>query len=138
MRSERGPGRRGYSLIEVMAATALLLGVALTLVLLIGAGLRMGSSGQERTLGAEIANEFLEAVRRQGYLTIPPQTLVFDGRTPDAAVDGFPPAPYPFRVDAPAHRLVVETQQLAPNLRRVRVTVHSRSAISRLESYFHP
>jgi type II secretory pathway pseudopilin PulG len=129
---------RAHSLLEVLFAVTLLLLTTLALVLVLGSGLQMSAAGQERVKATEIAGEMLESIRQQGYLAIPSASLTFDSRLDDPPLDGFPPQPYPYRTDASAFRLEVSTKQMAPNLRSVRVTVHSPTATTRLESYFHP
>lgn len=112
--------------------------VALVVVGLVGAGLSAQQQGQQHTVGTEIANDLLEKIRADGYLTIPPDRRTFDGRTPDAAFEGFPPAPYPTPSYAPEYSLLVESEPAGQNLRRVKVTVFSKTSTTRLESLFHP
>lgn len=129
---------RGYSLLEIMLAIGLIGLLALCLVVLAGAALRMNRAGHERIVATELGTELMERIRVNGYLLIPHQASTFDGRTPDSSTDGFPPAPYPRSDKAPGHTLMVETEQVRPNLRRVKVTVFAPTSVTRLESYFHP
>ena len=121
-----------------MIAIGLMGLLALSLVVLAGAALRMNSAGQERVLATELATELLERIRIEGYLSVPHETSKFDGRVPDITDDGFPPAPYPTSSKAPGHFVMVESEQASPNLRRVKVTVFAPNSITRLESYVHP
>lgn len=129
---------KGYSLLEIMLAISLIGLLALGLVVLAGAALRMNRAGHERIVATELGTELMERIRANGYLLIPDDASLFDGRTPDSSKDGFPPAPYPRSDKAPGHTLMVETEQLRPNLRRVKVTVFAPTSATRLESYFHP
>ena len=121
-----------------MLAIGLMGLLALSLVVLAGVALRMNSASQERVLATELATELLERIRIEGYLSVPHETSKFDGRVPDAADDGFPPAPYPTSSKAPGQTIMVETEQTSPNLRRIKVTVFAPNSITRLESYIHP
>lgn len=121
-----------------MIAIGLMGLLALGLVVLAGAALRMNSAGQERVVSTELATELLERIRIQGYLSVPHETSKFDGRVPDPTDDEFPPAPYPSVSKAPGHTLMVETEQASPNLRRVKVTVFAPNSTTRLETYIHP
>lgn len=87
--------RRGMSLMEVVLAVGL---AALTLLLLIGVitgGTRLMARSSSIATSTEVARQFLEVARRNGHGKLPESPRVFDGRTPDAAVGDFPPAPYP-------------------------------------------
>lgn len=83
------------SLMEVVLAVGL---AALTLLLLTGVitgGTRLMARSSSVATSTEIARQFLEVTRRNGYGKLPETNRVFDGRRPDAAVGEFPPAPYP-------------------------------------------
>ena len=123
---------------EIMIALGLMGLLALGLVVLAGAALKMNRVGQERVLATELGTELLERIRIEGYLSIPHESSSFDGRVPDPTDDGFPPAPYPTSSKAPGQSLMVETEQVSPNLRRVKVTVFGPDTVTRLESYVHP
>lgn len=119
-------------------ALGIIASVALVVIGLVGAGLSAQLQGEQHTVGTEIANDLLERVRANGYLTIPPDAQSFDGREAQPAVDGFPPSPYPRPAYAPEYSLLVESEPAGRNLRRVRVTVFSKTSSTRLESLFHP
>lgn len=129
---------RGYSLIEVALALGLLALVTLSVVAVVGAGLRARLQGEQHVVATEIANDVLERIRADGYLSIPAVATSFDGRIPQPPVGDFPPPPYPSPSQAPEYRIQVESEPVARNLRRVRVTVFSKEASTRLESLFHP
>jgi uncharacterized protein (TIGR02598 family) len=86
--------RRGFSLAEVLFALAVGAVAVLTLIAVLIGGLRLLAKSQETSEATSVGRELMERIRARNYAH-PLGTEEFDGRVPDAAVDGFPPAPYP-------------------------------------------
>lgn len=96
----------------------------LTLMLLFGRGLQLSSQAEERTRAAEIAREFLEAVKAQGgYRQVVPDA-VYDGRAGDPPSGDFPPPPYPkVTLEGHDYHLVVRTANESLRVRALAVEV---------------
>ncbi|MGE0494901.1 MAG: hypothetical protein AB7S38_37170 [Vulcanimicrobiota bacterium] len=85
---------------------------ALALLALIGvfvASLRLTSQNREAVAATHLAGEILERARSLDYSVLPQTVTVFRGSLPDAAVNGFPPAPYP-RVSMGGQEYVFEVR----------------------------
>lgn len=86
--------KRGFSLLEVIFAIALLAVLALGLLALFINGLKLSSQNRETTKCAKVAQQLLENLRDRS-LEFPKTPQTFRASQSDPQVNGFPPAPYP-------------------------------------------
>lgn len=123
-----GHVKRGYSLVEVVLAIGLF-GVALLGItaLFIG-GLGLSFQNSESYQAVQLGQQIIE--RTHAPVMISSVARSFDGRTPDSAVAGFPPAPYPsVRLGEQEYKFLVRTlpKSGTPNLYELRVEVYASS-----------
>ena len=126
---------RGLTLAEVVVATGLLTVVVVIVMGVFIGGLRLMSLSEQRTQATQMAQAMLESIADQGgFQALPDVDSAFDGKVPDAAVDGFPPAPYPGNENLV---IAVRTRVLTDTTRAALVTVRWASGEVRLEKTFH-
>lgn len=100
---------RGLTLAEIALAVGILLVAILTVVAALMGALKLNTKSTEVTIATEIARDFLERVKVDGYDKIPDGHFSFDGRSGDTARRGFPPSPYP-RVEESKREFVLKVQ----------------------------
>lgn len=105
--------RRGFSLLEVIFALALLAALALGLLALFINGLKLSTQNRETTKCAKVAQQLLENLRDRS-LEFPKTPQNFRATQSDPQMNGFPPAPYP--------RLVLGIQKYFVNVQIEPVT----------------
>lgn len=136
--------RHGLTVLETLIAMGLLSVALLSLLLVFTQGMRWLRQSSQVTGATDVAREFLERVRANGYDQVTPGT--YDGRlavptAPDPTT-GFPPGPYPQGVrNNERYTLVVraDSSGLPPNTVAVKVDVYwnDQAKIS-LETYLRP
>jgi uncharacterized protein (TIGR02598 family) len=136
--------RRGFSLTELVLAFGIVAAAILSLVAVFIAGVQMSARSRDVTAATEVARQVLEAikvrVRTNGQLSLPAGAYLFDGRVPQAAAAGYPPAPYPVAtVNRQRFFVVVSGSDLGPTLKRIAVDIYwgPTSKIS-METHLHP
>lgn len=134
-------GRRGVREGATLAEIIVALGVV-SIALLAIMGVLIKSTGALRAdrkvaQASNIARQVLEAVRAGG-IEIPAGTVTFDGRTGQAPVNDFPPAPYPQTTNEEGDFfVVVEVKPRPPSLKSVTVSVYwDVETRVTLQSYF--
>ena len=136
--------RRGLTVLETLIAVGLLSVALLSLLLVFTQGMRWLRQSSQVTGATDVAREFLERVRANGYDQVVVGT--YDGRlpvpTPPDATMGFPPGPYPQGIrNKERYTLVVRADAtgLPPNTVAVKVDVYwnDQGKIS-LETYLRP
>lgn len=100
--------RKGFSLIEVVFAVALLAVLALGLLALFINGLKLSTQNREATKSAKVAQQLLENLRDRS-LEFPKTPQDFRALDGDPPINGFPPNPYP-RVDLGGQEYLVNVQ----------------------------
>lgn len=136
--------RRGFNLIEVLLAVAIVAVALITLIGVLTYGMQMLSRSREVYVANEIGRQLMEKIRLEtrttGFSALPGGAYVFDGRVPDPASGGFPPAPYPGQTwNGGNYQLVVTGAQSDARLKSVTVDVYwgPTQKIS-LTSLYHP
>ena len=136
--------RRGMSLIEVLLALGTLAVGILALVSVFIQGLKLTTLTSDVAAATEVGQEVMERIRlRQrdlGFSSIPNGTYQFSGWSGDAAVNGFPPAPYG-RVarNHGEYTVVVKGAQPSAFLKTIEVEVFWKPAKKiHLETHLHP
>jgi hypothetical protein len=132
--------KRAITLAEVVLALGLMVLVVLTVMALFGKGLRLSSKNRDAVAATQLANSLHERLVG-GTITLPGGATSFDGSIPQAAVSGFPPAPYPAQtVDATDYTLKVTTAPVATVANLVQVSVevswHGNHKV-RVDSYHY-
>lgn len=134
--------KRGFSIPEVVLAFGLLAVATLSIVAVFIAGLRQHTQAEKVTAATQIAGSMLEAVRSDGFSSIPSSAAVYDGRKsdPNDPVTGFPPPPYPSTtVGGTTYFVVVETKPHGSDRISIEVQVYWEDGSRvRLESSFVP
>jgi hypothetical protein len=121
---------------EVIVALGVVAFALLTMIGVYASSIRLMVRGEELTRASELGRSILEGINQAGYSSLPAPGTVFDGRSSDPAVDGFPPLPYPGTPDYP---MVLETEQLDTDLRSVTVKVYySEENHITLQTYMRP
>ena len=110
-------------MLEVIIALGLVPVLILSLFFLFGRSFELQRQADDLTRAGEVGRQFLEELRMLNLAQIP-SSATFDGRVPQAASGGFPPAPYPCaQLDGRDYYLVVATR-LADGARAVRVAIY--------------
>ncbi|MCA9796857.1 MAG: prepilin-type N-terminal cleavage/methylation domain-containing protein [Candidatus Eremiobacteraeota bacterium] len=120
--------RKGFSLVEILLALALVAVAILGIVGAFIAGVRMMGRSNELTQATEEGRQVLERIKLNvaagGLDYLPTGTYLFDGATPDppqgAAPLVFPPDPYP---GDGRYVIRVSGRELTTDLREVSVEV---------------
>lgn len=130
--------RRGVTLTEILMAMGILAVAILALIATFISGTHLVANSQEVATATQLTRTELERIRDMGYNLIPEADITFDGRNPDAAVSGFPPAPYPGPPGSD-YRMVVTVEQRGYYLKSVAVETHwglGHRVV--LQAYIHP
>ena len=117
------------SLLELLLALCLGALATLSLIALLIGGLRSMRKASELTEASSVARELLERISSGQY----PHALaneVFDGKSGNPAVAGFPPSPYPFRDGDQRYFCRVETRLLDASRALIRVDVSTSTGLS--------
>lgn len=103
-------------------------------------GLQLQRKSRELVQATQLAKTQLEALRLLPSGAHPSApSFRYDGRNPDPASAGYPPAPYPsLALDGREYAMVVDFKPHPDGLRKVRVEVHSGTTRVVLESLFAP
>ena len=100
-------------------------------------GLRMLSQAQDVAQAGSLVREQMEKIREGAY-TYSPVNVTFDGRTPDLAIGGFPPGPYPTQNRGKDYTMVVRVKTLDDKLNSVMVEAHwDTDKVQTLETVLH-
>ena len=126
--------KRGLSLPEVILALAVLAVALVSLVLVFGRGLTLQRKSAQLVQATQAAQRELEAIRDLPFADLPTTATDFDGRVPQPAVGGFPPAPYP----GDESRLRVHIEPRHATLRWVRVEAFYSGGSLLLETFLAP
>lgn len=133
--------RKGLTLAEVIVALGILTAAVLAIIAGFIGALELNARSLEMAVATQVARDFLERVKEQGYEVVPEGTFEFDGRAnqpPNA--QGFPPAPYPSIVENErTHFLKVKVDTKGASLKVVVVEVEwTEKRRVTLETYLYP
>lgn len=128
-----------------VAEIIMALGIIATAILAIVAGfigaIELNSRSVELAVATQVARDFLERVKEQGYDQVPEGTFTFQGANNDAlTAKGFPPAPYPkVQANDREHTLLVRVGTKGATLKVVTVEVNwGNQGRVILETYIYP
>ncbi len=113
------PLRRGFTLAELLLSLGLISLGVLALMGVLAVSLRSSTQSRQATQSAQLAQELFEGIRQKG--NCPSGAVAYTGQ---AAVDDFPPRPYPTRtIEGTEYSLRVTSQPVAGKLALYSVTV---------------
>lgn len=115
------PLRRAFTLAELLLSLGLISLGVLALMGVLTISLRTSTQSRQSTQSAQLAQELFEGIRKKGHC--PTGTVTYTGQ---AALDDFPPRPYPSRtVEGTEYSLQVSSQPVSgkPSLYSVKVRV---------------
>ena len=120
--------RIGFSLLEVLLVLGLMALLLITLFGLLTRSLLSMSHSEQSQQAMSIAREQIEQIKSR---RVPFQLGQFDGRAADAKVSGFPPAPYPGKIQGASYTILVDSRALSDRLLHLRVEVQGQDGIKR-------